>query len=135
MSSQNPSEHIRYYRNCRTEIIQFHYASQHFQTADPKKATPAPAAAAEAAQTAKTKEEPKAAAKSSEGAADNKPASAAPQAGDEPASVPKKLEKRNSIHLFFKNLVRRQSLSLQPCLENIVAASPPLDGSRCSLSN
>ncbi|XP_036958850.1 breast carcinoma-amplified sequence 1 isoform X1 [Acanthopagrus latus] len=81
------------------------------KTADPKKATPAPAAAAEAAQTAKTKEEPKAAAKSSEAAADNKPASAAPQAGDEPASVPKKLEKRNSIHLFFKNLGQRRNSS------------------------
>ncbi|XP_030280001.1 breast carcinoma-amplified sequence 1 isoform X7 [Sparus aurata] len=79
--------------------------------ADPKKATPAPAAAAEAAQTAKAKEEPKAAAKSSEAAGDSKAASAAPQAGDEPASVPRKLEKRNSIHLFFKNLGQRRNSS------------------------
>lgn len=81
------------------------------KAADPKKATPAPAAAAEAAQTAKAKEEPKAAAKSSEAAGDSKAASAAPQAGDEPASVPRKLEKRNSIHLFFKNLGQRRNSS------------------------
>ncbi|XP_044066632.1 breast carcinoma-amplified sequence 1 isoform X17 [Siniperca chuatsi] len=77
--------------------------------ADPKKATPAPAAAAEAAQTVKAKEEPKVAAKSSEAAVDNKPASAASQAGDDAASVPRKLEKRNSIHLFFKNLGQKRN--------------------------
>ncbi|XP_070695488.1 breast carcinoma-amplified sequence 1 isoform X6 [Pempheris klunzingeri] len=67
--------------------------------ADPKKATPAPAAAAEAA---KAKEEPKGAPKSSEAVVDSKPAAVASQAGDDAASVPKKLEKRNSIQLFFK---------------------------------
>ncbi|XP_044066642.1 breast carcinoma-amplified sequence 1 isoform X27 [Siniperca chuatsi] len=79
------------------------------KAADPKKATPAPAAAAEAAQTVKAKEEPKVAAKSSEAAVDNKPASAASQAGDDAASVPRKLEKRNSIHLFFKNLGQKRN--------------------------
>lgn len=84
-----------------TGIIQcFH------QAADPKKATPAPAAAAE---TAKPKEEPKAAAKSAEASVDNKPASVASQAADD-ASGPKKLEKRNSVQLLFKFLVRRVTL-------------------------
>ena len=77
---------------------------RHSQADEPKKPTPAPAAGAEAAQTVKAKDEPKAAAKSSEAAVDNKPASDA-QAGDDAAKGPKKLEKRNSIHLFFKNLV------------------------------
>ncbi|CAK6971905.1 breast carcinoma-amplified sequence 1 isoform X2 [Scomber scombrus] len=75
---------------------------------EPKKATPAPAAGAEAAQTVKAKDEPKAAAKSSEAAVDNKPASDASQAGDDAAKGPKKLEKRNSIHLFFKNLGQKR---------------------------
>ncbi|KAL3974912.1 hypothetical protein ACER0C_023538 [Sarotherodon galilaeus] len=78
------------------------------QAAEPKKVTPTPPAAAEAAQAVKAKEEPKVAAKSSEQAADNKPASVPSQAGDDAASVPKKLEKRNSIQLFFKNLKRHQ---------------------------
>lgn len=101
----------------------------HVQAADPKKATPAPAAAAaEAAQTAKAKEEPKPAAKSSEAAADNKPPAVASQTGDDAASVPKKLEKRNSIQLFFKILVRRSfTLSNPPARYNV--ASSPLDGS------
>lgn len=77
------------------------------EVADSKKATSAPAAAAEPAQTAKAKEEPKAVAKSSEAVIDNKPVTVASQSGDDGASVPKKLEKRNSIQLFFKNLVRR----------------------------
>ncbi|XP_019129480.2 breast carcinoma-amplified sequence 1 isoform X4 [Larimichthys crocea] len=76
--------------------------------ADPKKATPAPAAAGEAAQAAKAKEEPKAAAKSSEAVVD-KPASAASQSGDDAANVPKKLEKRNSIQLFFKILGQKRN--------------------------
>ncbi|XP_042265227.1 breast carcinoma-amplified sequence 1 isoform X3 [Thunnus maccoyii] len=78
------------------------------KAAEPKKATPAPAAAAEGAQTVKAKEEPKGAAKSSEAAADNKPASVASQAGDDAANVPKKLEKRNSIQLFFKALGQKR---------------------------
>lgn len=99
---------------CRTVTIQF-FTMHHVQAADPKKATPAPAAAAEAAQTAKAKEEPKPAAKSSEAAADNKPPAVASQTGDDTASVPKKLEKRNSIQLFFKILVRRSFTLSNPC--------------------
>ncbi|XP_030589456.1 breast carcinoma-amplified sequence 1 isoform X3 [Archocentrus centrarchus] len=76
--------------------------------AEPKKATPTPPVATEAAQAVKTKEEPKVASKTSEQAADNKPASAASQAGDDAASMPKKLEKRNSIQLFFKNLTQKR---------------------------
>ncbi|XP_026009930.1 breast carcinoma-amplified sequence 1 isoform X6 [Astatotilapia calliptera] len=76
--------------------------------AEPKKVTPTPPAAAEAAQAVKAKEEPKVAAKSSEQAADNKTASVPSQAGDDAASVPKKLEKRNSIQLFFKNLTQKR---------------------------
>lgn len=75
------------------------------QASDAKKSSPAPAPAAEPAQTAKAKEEPKPAAKTSEPAADNKPAAAAPQTGDDAAQVPKKLEKRNSVQLFFRALV------------------------------
>ncbi|KAM6929787.1 breast carcinoma-amplified sequence 1 isoform 2-T2 [Lycodopsis pacificus] len=69
---------------------------------DPKKATPAPAAAAE---TAKAKEEPKAAAKSSEAAVDNKPASVATQAEGDAANAPKKVEKKS----FFKNLGQKRN--------------------------
>ncbi|XP_068997899.1 breast carcinoma-amplified sequence 1 isoform X7 [Embiotoca jacksoni] len=75
--------------------------------AEPKKATPAPPAAAEAAQAAKAKEEPKAAAKTAEAAVD-KAASVASPAGDDAPNVPRKLEKRNSIHLFFKNLGQKR---------------------------
>ncbi|XP_051805809.1 breast carcinoma-amplified sequence 1 isoform X2 [Acanthochromis polyacanthus] len=76
--------------------------------AEPKTATPTPPAAAEATQAVKAKEEPKAAAKSSEAVVDNKPASVASQAGDDAANVPKRLEKRNSIQLFFKNLGQKR---------------------------
>ncbi|KAK9515122.1 hypothetical protein VZT92_025791 [Zoarces viviparus] len=69
---------------------------------DPKKATPAPAAAAE---TAKAKEEPKAAAKSSEAAVDNKPASVAAQAEGDAANAPKKVEKKS----FFKSLGQKRN--------------------------
>uniref|UniRef100_A0A1A7Z0Q9 Breast carcinoma amplified sequence 1 n=1 Tax=Iconisemion striatum TaxID=60296 RepID=A0A1A7Z0Q9_9TELE len=63
---------------------------------------------AEAAPAIKAKEEPKAAAKHSEAAVDNKPASVACPTGDDAASVPRKLEKRNSIQLFFKNLGQKR---------------------------
>ncbi|XP_028266135.1 breast carcinoma-amplified sequence 1 isoform X9 [Parambassis ranga] len=82
--------------------------------AEAKKATPAPpaaaaaAAAAEAAPAVKAKEETKAAAKSTEVAADSKPAAAASQAADDAANLPKRLEKRNSIQLFFKNLGQKR---------------------------
>lgn len=92
-------------------MIQF-FIIFYSQTADTKKAAPAPAAAAEPAQTFKAKEEPKPAAKSSEAAVDNKPAEKAPQAGNDAASVPKKLEKRNSAQLFLRILVRGASLFL-----------------------
>ncbi|XP_056897012.1 breast carcinoma-amplified sequence 1 isoform X4 [Takifugu flavidus] len=72
------------------------------KAADPKKASPAPPAAAEPAPAVKTKEEPKPAAKPSETPADNKAAVTAAQAGEDAPSGPKKLEKRNSIQLFFK---------------------------------
>ncbi|XP_034058476.1 breast carcinoma-amplified sequence 1 isoform X14 [Gymnodraco acuticeps] len=75
------------------------------KAADPKKAPPAPAAAAE---TVKAKEEPKAAAKS-EAVVENKPAAVAPPDGEDAAHAPRKLEKRNSIHLFFKTLGQRRS--------------------------
>ncbi|KAM9343179.1 breast carcinoma-amplified sequence 1 isoform 2-T3 [Pholidichthys leucotaenia] len=78
------------------------------KTAEPKKVNPAPPAAGEAPQAVKAKEEPKAAAKSPDAAAESKPASAASQAGDDAASVPKKLEKRNSIQLFFKTLTQKR---------------------------
>ncbi|KAF6737082.1 hypothetical protein FQA47_014188 [Oryzias melastigma] len=76
--------------------------------AEPKKTAASPPAAAEAAVAVKAKEEPKPAAKSSEAAAETKPASAVSQPADDAASVPKKLEKRNSIHLFFKNLGQKR---------------------------
>lgn len=79
---------------------------QNFQAADPKKASPAPPAAAEPAPAVKTKEEPKPAAKPSETTADNKAAVTAAQTGEDAPSGPKKLEKRNSIQLFFKIRVR-----------------------------
>ncbi|XP_042348593.1 breast carcinoma-amplified sequence 1 isoform X10 [Plectropomus leopardus] len=87
--------------------------------ADPKKATPAPAAAA--AETAKAKEEPKAAAKSAEAAVDSKPASVAPPAADD-ASVPKKQEKRNSIQLFKFLSQKRNSTDAGVQTEPAVAA-------------
>uniref|UniRef100_G3PAV0 Uncharacterized protein n=1 Tax=Gasterosteus aculeatus TaxID=69293 RepID=G3PAV0_GASAC len=76
------------------------------KAADPKKASPAPAAAPE---TVKAKEEPKAAAKLSEAVVDNKPASVASQAAGDAAKAPKKLEKRNSIHQFFKILGQKRN--------------------------
>ncbi|CAG6021900.1 unnamed protein product [Menidia menidia] len=76
--------------------------------ADPKKMTPTPPAEAEAAQAVKAKEEPKAAAKSPEAVVESKPASVASQSGDDAPNVPRKLEKRNSIQLFFKNLGQKR---------------------------
>ncbi|MED6292711.1 hypothetical protein CHARACLAT_003146 [Characodon lateralis] len=76
--------------------------------ADPKKTTSTPPVTAESPQPVTAKEEPKAAAKSSEAVVDSKPASAASPAGDDAASAPKKLEKRNSIQLFFKTLGQKR---------------------------
>ncbi|XP_054912957.1 breast carcinoma-amplified sequence 1 isoform X4 [Poeciliopsis prolifica] len=75
--------------------------------ADPKQTTPTPPAPAESPQPAKAKEEPKAVAKS-EAVVDSKLVAAASPAGDDAASQPKKLEKRNSIQLFFKNLGQKR---------------------------
>ncbi|XP_027866808.1 breast carcinoma-amplified sequence 1 isoform X3 [Xiphophorus couchianus] len=75
--------------------------------ADPKMTTPTPPAPAELPQPAKAKEEPKAVAKS-EAVVDSKPAAASSPAGDDAASQPKRLEKRNSIQLFFKNLGQKR---------------------------
>ncbi|XP_055366273.1 breast carcinoma-amplified sequence 1 isoform X2 [Betta splendens] len=89
----------------------------------PKKAASAPTAAAEAAQPAKAKEEPKTVAKSSEAVVENKQPAAVVQAGDTGASVPKKLEKRNSIQLFFKNLgQKRNSIDAGVQTEPVVVA-------------
>lgn len=75
------------------------------QAADAKKTSPEVPAATEAAPPVKTKEEPKAAAKTSESTGESKAAGTAAQAGEEAPSAPRKLEKRNSIQLFFKILV------------------------------
>lgn len=83
------------------------FCHQHFQAGEPKAAPPAPATAAETAQTVKAKEESKV--KTVEMVVDNKPVSGASQAADDAANIPKKVEKRNSIQLFFKNLVRRET--------------------------
>lgn len=84
--------------------------------------TPTPPAPAESPQPAKAKEEPKAVAKS-EAVVDSKPAAASSPAGDDAASQPKRLEKRNSIQLFFKNLVRGASLFSQILLKQQLRSS------------
>ncbi|XP_041712530.1 neurofilament heavy polypeptide isoform X2 [Coregonus clupeaformis] len=75
----------------------------------PKKEAPAPApalAAEAAAGPSVAKEEPKA---PEIPAVDSKPASGPSEGGENSPVLPKRLEKRNSIHLFFKNLGKRQS--------------------------
>nr|XP_046221890.1 RE1-silencing transcription factor-like isoform X3 [Oncorhynchus gorbuscha] len=72
---------------------------------EPKKEAPAPAADAIAGPSV-SKEEPKA---PEIPAVDSKPASGPTEGGDNSPILPKRLEKRNSIHLFFKNLGKRQS--------------------------
>ncbi|KAM4609777.1 breast carcinoma-amplified sequence 1 isoform 2-T2 [Polymixia lowei] len=95
------------------------------KAADPKKDTPAPPAATEVAQTMKAKDEPKAA-MSPEAPVDNKSASGAFQGGDESANIPRKLEKRNSIHLFFKNLgQKRHSTDAGVQTEPVTVAPAP----------
>ncbi|XP_061907828.1 breast carcinoma-amplified sequence 1 isoform X3 [Entelurus aequoreus] len=76
------------------------------KSGDPKKASPAPAAAAPP--TVKSKEEPRAAAKSPEVTVDDKAASATSKAGDGAANSARKTEKRNSIHLFLKHLGQKR---------------------------
>ncbi|KAA0706623.1 hypothetical protein E1301_Tti014051 [Triplophysa tibetana] len=68
-----------------------------------KKETPAAPAAGESAPVAKAKEEPKPAAPAAPATPDNK--SAESTENDSP-NIPRKLEKRNSMQLFFKNLVK-----------------------------
>ncbi|XP_057176032.1 breast carcinoma-amplified sequence 1 isoform X2 [Triplophysa rosa] len=72
---------------------------------EPKKETPAAPAAAESAPVAKAKEEPKPAAPAAPAAPDNKSAESSENASP---SIPRKLEKRNSIQLFFKNLGQKR---------------------------
>nr|XP_029478351.1 skin secretory protein xP2-like isoform X3 [Oncorhynchus nerka] len=72
---------------------------------EPKKEAPALAADAIAGPSV-AKEEPKA---PEIPAVDSKPASGPTEGGDNSPILPKRLEKRNSIHLFFKNLGKRQS--------------------------
>ncbi|XP_061781306.1 breast carcinoma-amplified sequence 1 isoform X3 [Nerophis lumbriciformis] len=76
------------------------------KSGDPKKASPAPAASAPP--TVKTKEEPRAAAKSTDVTVDDKAASATSKAGDGAANSARKTEKRNSIHLFLKHLGQKR---------------------------
>ncbi|XP_052338361.1 skin secretory protein xP2 isoform X4 [Oncorhynchus keta] len=75
------------------------------KASEPKKEAPAPAADAIAGPSV-AKEEPKA---PEIPAVDSKPASGPTEGGDNSPILPKRLEKRNSIHLFFKNLGKRQS--------------------------
>ncbi|XP_030218324.1 breast carcinoma-amplified sequence 1 isoform X5 [Gadus morhua] len=92
--------------------------------AEPKKETAAPPAAMEAAQNTKAKEEPKAATKTAEASVENKAPSEAAQGGDESAKAPKKLEKRNSINLFFKTLSQKRN-SLDAGVQTESAAAAP----------
>ncbi|XP_059903379.1 breast carcinoma-amplified sequence 1 isoform X15 [Gadus macrocephalus] len=94
------------------------------KAAEPKKETAAPPAAMEAAQNTKAKEEPKAATKTAEASVENKAPSEAAQGGDESAKAPKKLEKRNSINLFFKTLSQKRN-SLDAGVQTESAAAAP----------
>lgn len=76
--------------------------SQH-KAPEPKKETPAAPPVAEAAPPAKAKEEPKPASPAPQAALDNKSADSTDNASP---NMPRKLEKRNSLQLFFKNLVK-----------------------------
>lgn len=67
----------------------------------PKKEVPAPAAEAVAGPSV-AKDEPKA---PEDPAVDSKPVSGPSEVMENSPVLPKRLEKRNSIHLFFKNLV------------------------------
>ncbi|XP_041701592.1 titin isoform X6 [Coregonus clupeaformis] len=73
--------------------------------AEPKKEAPAPAAEAVAGPSV-AKDEPKA---PEAPAVDSKPVSGPSEGVENSPVLPKRLEKRNSIHLFFKNLGKRQT--------------------------
>lgn len=83
----------------------------------PKKEVPAPAAEAVAGPSV-AKDEPKA---PEDPAVDSKPVSGPSEVMENSPVLPKRLEKRNSIHLFFKNLVGRICNPSQSNLQ-------PLDG-------
>ncbi|XP_077587108.1 breast carcinoma-amplified sequence 1 isoform X2 [Stigmatopora nigra] len=78
------------------------------KASEPKKSRPDPAKTAEATAVVKAKEEPKATVKSLEMVIDDKVTSLAPKTADGVPSVAQKPEKRNSIHLFFKNLGQKR---------------------------
>ncbi|KAG7221638.1 hypothetical protein INR49_006780 [Caranx melampygus] len=88
------------------------------KAAEPKKATSAPGAAAAGA-AGEAKEELKAAAKSSEAGVDNKQASAASQAGDDAASVPKNWRRGTP-----------SICSLKPWVRNVTPQTPESRQSR-----
>ncbi|XP_071021894.1 neurofilament heavy polypeptide-like isoform X3 [Oncorhynchus clarkii lewisi] len=75
------------------------------KAAVPKKEVPAPAAEA-VAEPSVAKDEPKA---PEDPAVDSKPVSGPSEVMENSPVLPKRLEKRNSIHLFFKNLGKGQS--------------------------
>ncbi|XP_035595991.1 skin secretory protein xP2-like isoform X8 [Oncorhynchus keta] len=75
------------------------------KAAVPKKEVPAPAAEA-VAEPSVAKDEPKV---PEDPAMDSKPVSEPSEIMENSPVLPKRLEKRNSIHLFFKNLGKRQS--------------------------
>ncbi|XP_059384386.1 uncharacterized protein LOC132118514 isoform X3 [Carassius carassius] len=72
---------------------------------EPKKETPAALPVAEAAPPAKAKEEPRPTTPVTQGALDNKSADSTENASP---NMPRKLEKRNSLQLFFKNLGQKR---------------------------
>ncbi|KAK2885243.1 hypothetical protein Q8A67_016080 [Cirrhinus molitorella] len=72
---------------------------------EPKKETPAAPPVAEAAPPAKAKEEPKPAAPAPQAAPDNKSVDSTDNSSP---NMPRKLEKRNSLQLFFKNLGQKR---------------------------
>ncbi|XP_050952959.1 breast carcinoma-amplified sequence 1 isoform X2 [Labeo rohita] len=72
---------------------------------EPKKETPAAPPVAEAAPPAKAKEEPKPVAPAPQAAPDNKSVDSTDNSSP---NMPRKLEKRNSLQLFFKNLGQKR---------------------------
>ncbi|XP_042606950.1 alanine and proline-rich secreted protein Apa-like [Cyprinus carpio] len=72
---------------------------------EPKKDTPAAPPVAEAAPPAKAKEEPRPTTPAQQAVPDNK---SADSTGNASPNMPHKLEKRNSLQLFFKNLGQKR---------------------------
>ncbi|XP_051515605.1 uncharacterized protein LOC127418807 isoform X6 [Myxocyprinus asiaticus] len=75
------------------------------KAAEPKKETPAAPTMADVAPAVKTKEEPKTTAPTPPPATDNKSVASTDNASP---SIPPKLEKRNSLQLFFKNMGQKR---------------------------